>query len=68
MTIQDDLVIAKDGENWSLVGIVDMDPTNDNIEVICSKEVKTHLATHVLQFVFHGLTGFMLVYFKSYNF
>jgi hypothetical protein len=65
MTIQDDLVIAKDGENRSLVGTVDMDPTNDNIEVICSNEVKTHLATHVLQFVFHGLTGFRLVYFKS---
>lgn len=44
MTIQDDLVIAKDGENRSLVGTVDMDPTNDNFEVICSNEVK-----HILQ-------------------
>ena len=68
MTIQDDLVIAKDGENRSLVSTVDMDPTNNNFEVICSNEVKTHLATHVLQFVFHGLTGFRLVYFKSYSF
>lgn len=32
--------------------------TNNKISVICNKEKKVQLATHALQYVFHGFTGF----------
>ncbi|CAC5381154.1 unnamed protein product [Mytilus coruscus] len=67
MSIQDDLVIQKTGDKWSLVGMVDMDSTNNNIDIICNGKKKVQLATHALQFVFHGLTGFRwpVAYFGS---
>lgn len=58
MSIQDDLVIQKMGDSWNLVGMVDMDNTNNNIDIICNGRKKVQLATHALQFMFHGLTGF----------
>lgn len=58
MAIQDDLIIERVGDVWKLVGMVDMGETNNNIAVICKKDKKVELATHVLQFVFHGFTGF----------
>jgi hypothetical protein len=58
MSIQDDLVIERQGDSWKLVGMVDMGEPNNNISVICNKEKKVQLATHVLQYVFHGFTGF----------
>lgn len=64
MTIQDDLIITKSGDTWNLVGFVDMDETNNNIEIISKEKKKISLATHALQFVFHGLTGFRYVYRK----
>lgn len=67
MSIQDDLVIQKTGDSWSLVGMVDMDSTNNNVDIICNGKKKVQLATHALQFVFHGLTGFRwhVAYFGS---
>ena len=62
MTIQDDLIITKSGDTWHLVGFVDMGTTNNNIDVICNGQKKVQLATHALQFVFHGLTGFRQVF------
>lgn len=41
-----------------MVGFIDMDTTNNNTEVISSGKKKISLATHTVQFVFHGLTGF----------
>jgi hypothetical protein len=67
MSLQDDLVITRQGDTWNLVGVVDMDETNNNIDVICQGKKRVRLATHALQFVFHGLTGFRwpVVYFGS---
>ncbi|KAJ8318738.1 hypothetical protein KUTeg_003829 [Tegillarca granosa] len=67
MSIQDDLVIQKQRDSWNLVGIVDMDQTNNNIDILCNGRKKVQLATHALQFVFHGLTGFRwpVAYFGS---
>lgn len=58
MTIQDDLIITKTGDTWKLVGYVDMDTTNNNISIISDGQKKVQLATHALQFIFHGFTGF----------
>jgi hypothetical protein len=60
MTIQDDLIITKSGDTWNLVGYVDMG-TNNNIDTIMKDKKKVNLATHALQFVFHGFTGFRYV-------
>ncbi|KAK3091497.1 hypothetical protein FSP39_020263 [Pinctada imbricata] len=67
MTIQDDLIITKSGDTWKLVGYVDMDTTNNNINIISNGQKKVHLATHALQFIFHGFTGFRwpVVYFGA---
>lgn len=58
MTIQDDLIITKTGDTLKLVGYVDMDTTNNNISIISDGQKKVQLATHALQFIFHGFTGF----------
>lgn len=58
MAIQDDLVIERAGDAWKLVRMVDMGETNNNISVICKKDKRVELATHALQFVFHGFNGF----------
>ncbi|KAK3101742.1 hypothetical protein FSP39_006029 [Pinctada imbricata] len=58
MTIQDDLIIERRGSLWHFTGIVEMGSTNNNIDILCNGGKKIQLATHVLQIVFHGLTGF----------
>jgi hypothetical protein len=58
MTIQDDLIITKSGDTWKLVGFVDMDNINNNIKIICNGGKRVQLATHALQFIFQGFTGF----------
>ena len=58
MTVQDDLVITKKGDKWDIVGMVDMGRTNNSIKVITDGQKKVEMATHALQFIFHGYTGF----------
>lgn len=66
MAIQEDLVIEGTEDTWKH-GMVDMGETNNNISVICKKEKRVELATHALQFVFHGFTGFRwpVAYYRS---
>lgn len=67
MSIQDDLQIVRKGEAWSIVGGVDMGETNNDISIITNEGSKTELATHCLQFIFHGFGGFRwpVAYFGS---
>ena len=58
MTVQDDLVITKKGDKWDIVGMVDMGRTNNSIKVLTDRQKKVEMATHALQFIFHGYTGF----------
>ena len=44
MTIQDDLIITKSGDTWKLVGFVDMDNINNNIEIICNGGKKSSIS------------------------
>jgi hypothetical protein len=69
MSLQDDLIIERNGDMWHLVGVVDMGETNNNIDIICQGRKTVRLASHALQFVFHGLSGFRwpVVYFGSYT-
>ncbi|XP_060601671.1 uncharacterized protein LOC132754935, partial [Ruditapes philippinarum] len=67
MAIQDDLIICKNGDSWDIVGMMNMGETNNNIKIISDGKKKIQMATHILQFVFHGFTGFRwpVVYFAS---
>lgn len=69
MAIQDDLVISKTGDSWDIVSMTDMDETNNNIKILADGRKNIQLATHILQYVFHGFTGFRwpVVYFASCN-
>ena len=58
MSIQDDLVIKRKGDSWTLVGMADMDSTNNNVDIIIHGTEQVKLATQALQLVFHGMTGF----------
>ena len=58
MSIQDELQIVRKGDAWTIVGGVDMGETNNTISVITNNTKKTELATHSLQYIFHGFTGF----------
>jgi hypothetical protein len=65
MTIQDDLQIIKKGDSWSIVGAVDMGDMKNKIDIIINNERKVKMATHCLQYIFHGFTGFR--YKSSHN-
>ena len=43
---------------WNLVGAMDMGNVNNNIQTIINGKSEVKLATHVLQFVYHGFGGF----------
>ena len=58
MSIQDELQIVRKGDAWSIVDGVDMGQTNNIISTITHNQKKTELATHCLQFLFHGFCGF----------
>ena len=58
MSIQDDLQIVGNGNAWCIVGAVDMGVTNNMLSVLNNKGKKVELATHCLQFISHGLSGF----------
>lgn len=58
MSILDDLQIVHKGDDWCIVGGVDMGEINNLLSVIHNKGKKVELATHCLQFIFHGYNGF----------
>ena len=67
MQIQDDLQVVRCGDSWKIVGAVDVgDPCND-VEIIINKKKEVKLATHILQIVYNGFTGFRwpVAYFPS---
>ena len=58
MSLQDDLTISRKGDCWTLTGACDMGQTNNNISIITNGSKKVELATHCLQYMYHGFTGF----------
>ncbi|VDI49785.1 Hypothetical predicted protein [Mytilus galloprovincialis] len=58
MSIQEDLQIVNHGNGTSLFGLVDCEP--EVMLMHCSNEGKceSKLANHVMQYIFHGITGF----------
>ena len=58
MSLQDDLTITRKDDTWLLTGECDMGETNNAISTITTKSKKVELATHCLQYMYHGFTGF----------
>ena len=58
MSLQDDLTITRKDDSWLLTGQCDMGQTNNSISIITTKSKKVELATHCLQYMYHGFTGF----------
>ena len=59
MTIQEDLQIVNQGQKGSsFVGLVDCEPECMIMHQATNGKSNNKLADHVLQYVFHGITGF----------
>lgn len=58
MYIQPDLQFSKKNNDIKLIGFTEVTPESLIIEQLNSKTKQRTLATHVLQFVFLGFTGF----------
>lgn len=57
MSVQQDLQIKKQGQDWHIVGAVDLGPIVNNLDdFISAKPLK--LATHCLQYLYVGVSGF----------
>ena len=52
------LQIKRNGDSWMLVGAVDMGSLCSNIDTLINQKKEAKLATHVMQLVFNGFTGF----------
>ena len=62
MNIQNDLQIVTKGTKWRMVGLTDLGEGSNAMTAMSKSKTKTELAfgDHVLQFLFHGLTGFRM--------
>lgn len=58
MSVQTDLQIAKNGDVVELVGFEDLGPEGNMLQTLRKGKIQPKLGTHVLQFVFLGLSGF----------
>ena len=58
MAIQQDLQIVREGKGSTFVGLVDNEPESMMMHAANNGKFESKLADHVLQYVFHGLTGF----------
>lgn len=58
MSLQEDIQIVRDGKDSYLSGVVENEPDVMLMHVINEGKYESKLANHVLQYMFHGLTGF----------
>ena len=60
MNIQKDLQIVTRRGEWRLVGLKDMGEGSNAMMAMSKNKNELSLADHVMQFLFHGLTGFRM--------
>ena len=60
MNIERDLQVTDKGGQWTLIGFPDLGDASNAMSSLSSNKSNLHLADHVLQFVFHGMTGFRM--------
>ena len=60
MNIQKDLQIVSKGAEWRMVGLPEIGEGSSAMTAMTHKKESLMLADHVLQFMFHGLTGFRM--------
>ena len=60
MNIQKDLQISNRGGDWTMIGFPDLGEGSAAMANMSKNKSNVQLADHVLQFLFHGLTGFRM--------
>jgi hypothetical protein len=60
MNIQKDLQISNRGGDWRMVGLKDLGVGSNAMTAMTKQGDEVALADHVLQFLFHGITGFRM--------
>ncbi|CAB4033094.1 Hypothetical predicted protein [Paramuricea clavata] len=58
MSIQDDVQLRRTGDSFEIVGLVNLGEVYNNIQVLQTGEDRSAVASHILQFMFVGSTGF----------
>jgi hypothetical protein len=58
MSIQEDLQIINQGKESTLSGLIDCEPEVILMHNLTQNKCENRLANHVMQYMFHGLTGF----------
>lgn len=58
MSIQQKIEVQKKEKGMELVGLVELGQESKDLSALRTGSQKRSLGTHVLQFVFQGLTGF----------
>lgn len=58
MSIQEDLQIINQGKESTLSGLIDCEPEVMLMHNLTQNKCENRLANHVMQYMFHGLTGF----------
>ena len=69
MSIQHDLQVVHRGEEWELIGAIDLGPLVNNLEQVVTRHREVKLATHALAFMFLAYGGFRwpVAYFGTNN-
>ena len=69
MTIQHDLQIVKKGDEWDILGAIDLGDLVNSLEDVMNHHKEVKMATHILQFMFLGYGGFRwpCAYFTTSN-
>ena len=68
MAIQPDLQVVKKGENWELIGAIDLGPLLNDLHSI-GEHNDFQLATHCFHFIYQGFFGFRwpVAFYGSHN-
>ena len=57
-SIQQDLQVIKCGQDWEVVGAVDLGPLVNDLDQLSKKKKEIKMASHYFQYVFVGFNGF----------
>lgn len=69
MSIQQDLQVVKRGEQWEIVGAIDLGPLVNSLDDIHKAKDKIEMASHCFQYLYMSLNGFRwpVAFYASHN-
>ena len=60
MNVQKDLQVSSRGGEWRLTGLADLGEASNAMAAMSKNKQDVQMSDHVLQFLFHGFTGFRM--------